>query len=119
MLELVFELKLSVQRCSIHVRLEKGQGTQQATLLVGYPPIRGIRHPTQPWGKDLIPLPLTCRIISIKHVKTGMLVCHDACPDHQTTSPIVVIFDNVREPISTPGSSRDDITSQVSLQSES
>ncbi|GFW35040.1 hypothetical protein TNCV_5066061 [Trichonephila clavipes] len=48
-----------------------------------------------------------------------MLVCNDACPDHQTTSIIVVLFDSVREQISTPRFSPDENLSRVDVQTES
>ncbi|GFX77027.1 hypothetical protein TNCV_1072271 [Trichonephila clavipes] len=40
--------------------------------------------------KDLVVLPLTCQSTSIKHMMVGIFVCNDACPDHLTTSFIVV-----------------------------
>ncbi|GFT77021.1 hypothetical protein TNCV_1099171 [Trichonephila clavipes] len=52
-------------------------------------------------------------------MKIGMPVCHDACPDHQTTSTVVVLFDNVRKPILTNGFSPDENTSRVAVLTES
>ncbi|GFY11040.1 hypothetical protein TNCV_4470271 [Trichonephila clavipes] len=52
-------------------------------------------------------------------MKVSMPVFHDACPDHLTASTTVVLFDNIRGLISTPGSSSDENTSRVSVQTES
>ncbi|GFU39837.1 hypothetical protein TNCV_1950031 [Trichonephila clavipes] len=48
-----------------------------------------------------------------------MPFCLDACLDHHTTSTTVVLFDNVRGLISTPGFSPDESTSRVTVQTES
>ncbi|GFV77252.1 hypothetical protein TNCV_444821 [Trichonephila clavipes] len=51
-------------------------------------------------------------------MEIGMPICHDACPDHQRTSIIVVLFDNVKGPISTTGFFPDENTSRVTVQTE-
>ncbi|GFU67075.1 hypothetical protein TNCV_4969241 [Trichonephila clavipes] len=48
-----------------------------------------------------------------------MPIFHVACPDHQTTSIIVVIFDNVRGSIPTPRFSPDGNMSRVAVRKES
>ncbi|GFV96332.1 hypothetical protein TNCV_2869111 [Trichonephila clavipes] len=52
-------------------------------------------------------------------MKVGMPIYHDAYLDNQTTSTIVVLFDNVRRPLSTPEFSLDSNMSRVSAQTES
>ncbi|GFS53310.1 hypothetical protein TNCV_3845121 [Trichonephila clavipes] len=63
--------------------------------------------------KDFDPRPLTCQSSSIKYMKVGIPVCNDACPNHQTTSTIVILFDDVRRSIPTSGFSSHENTSRV------
>ncbi|GFT24220.1 hypothetical protein TNCV_2064491 [Trichonephila clavipes] len=69
--------------------------------------------------KDLVPVPLTCQRTSIKHMEDDRPVCHDAFPDHQSTSTIVVLFNNVKRLILTTGFSPDENTSRVNVLTES
>ncbi|GFV59805.1 hypothetical protein TNCV_957041 [Trichonephila clavipes] len=100
------ELPRTSHTCSLRLRSEDISDP----LIVEYPTIAGC--------KDNVPLPLTCQSTSIEHMKVGMFVCHDVCPDHQITSTIIVLYDNVRGWIST-GFSPDKNASRVVVQTKS